>query len=356
MKKICIGLICAVSIVMLFAMCSRNTGTRRQPVRQADTLTVTNDFYDDADTYSLDQHSIQVTGEIANPVTVDFSKLPLRRVTVKEAVLENGKDVFVGAYTYEGYSLYDILNHVTLQKKNAEAFPPIIDLYVEVQNESGDIVKLSWGELFYPKYRHQIIIATRVTRIIPYKSKELWPLPTESRLVVGTDLITERNISSPSVIRVKTFTPHRTIVIEQGKDPLYSDKCVITWQGKTLATYTKNPPDLQKHDMKNIFYGRGRGIHGINTFTGVFLKDLLAKHFSITKTALKTGAFAIVADDGYRGMFTFGEVFNRNDFQEILLMCDPEATNNGIFRLYAGCDYFSDRAIKGISEIYYFEE
>ncbi|MCK5171326.1 MAG: hypothetical protein KAQ75_15720, partial [Bacteroidales bacterium] len=67
----------------------------------------------------------------------------------------------------------------------------------------------------------------------------------------------------------------------------------------------------------------------------------------------REGIFLVVAKDGYRGVFTFSEVMNRNDQSEILLICRPETTNNGIFRLFPACDFFSDRAIKGINEIYF---
>ena len=75
---------------------------------------------------------------------MDFSKLPIRSVIVKETSLNpDGTNNFVGAYRYDGYSLFDILNTVKLQKKNAEEFPPIIDLYVEISNDKGEKVILS---------------------------------------------------------------------------------------------------------------------------------------------------------------------------------------------------------------------
>ncbi|MEI6747910.1 MAG: hypothetical protein WCM93_02000, partial [Bacteroidota bacterium] len=108
----------------------------------------TNDFYDDAETLKLPQQAIEIAGEIANPGKVDFSSLPLRSIIVKETLLQGTEDKFIGAYRYDGYSLYDILNLVVLKKKNAAEFPPIIDLYVEIENEKGEKTVFSWGEIY----------------------------------------------------------------------------------------------------------------------------------------------------------------------------------------------------------------
>jgi hypothetical protein len=52
-------------------------------------------------------------------------------------------------------------------------------------------------------------------------------------------------------------------------------------------------------------------------------------------------------------VFTFSEIYNRNDQPEELLISDPDVKNNGIFNLFPGCDFFSDRAVIAITEIQY---
>ncbi|HCM60808.1 MAG TPA: hypothetical protein DIS74_10645, partial [Bacteroidales bacterium] len=99
----------------------------------------TNDFYDDAPTVKLKGSTkILVTGEIEKDVTVDLSRLPKHSITVKETTLSDGAVGFTGAYRYDGYSVYDILDRVVLKKKNEAEFPPIIDLYVEITNDRGE--------------------------------------------------------------------------------------------------------------------------------------------------------------------------------------------------------------------------
>ncbi|MEE4196768.1 MAG: hypothetical protein V2I54_03925 [Bacteroidales bacterium] len=351
MKKIFIF----ITIVSLLS-CSTKT-TDKNPennyLRQtaADTVDATNDFYDNAETHELAIQPIQVEGEIDNPGTVDFSKLPVRSVIVKETLLSGDGDQFVGAYRYDGYALYDILNQVKLNKKNKDEFNPIIDLYVQVENEQGEKVNISWGELYYPNHLQEIIIATRVMRIVPSKTNDLWPLPQKSKLIVSTDLITERNISNPVKITVKSYP--KSFPTVKGLKPLFSPKIDIFNENKLVETITENPEDLNIEEFHTIFYGRGRGIHSTQPFTGVMLKEVLGKHVKMNRKNIREGIFLVTAKDGYRGVFTFSEVMNRNDQSEILLVCQPEVKDDGIFRLFPACDFFSDRAIKGITEIYF---
>jgi len=317
----------------------------------ADSIDATNDFYDNAETHLLPVQQVSVEGEIGNPGMVDFAKLPLRSIIVKETLLSDSGDKFVGAYRYDGYALYDILNQVKLNKKNKEEFNPIIDLYVQVENDKGEKVNISWGEIFYPNHLQEIIIATQVMRIVPSKTNDLWPLPEVSKLVVSRDLITERNISNPVKITIKSYP--KSFETIKGLKPLFSPKIDLYNENEKVGTLTEYPKDLQIEKFNTIFYGRGRGIHSTQPFTGVLLKDVLAKNTPFNQKNIKEGIFLIVAADGYRSVFTFSEIMNRNDQSEVLLICRPELTDNGIFKTFPACDFFSDRAVKGINAIYF---
>ncbi len=294
-----------------------------------------------------------MVGEVSNPGKVDFSKLPLRSVIVKETLLGDNGDKFVGAYCYDGYSLFDILNAYHVAKKNEEEYKPIIDMYVEIENADGEKVVFSWGEIYYPNHLHEIIIATNVMRIVPSKTNELWELPTDNKLVVVSDLITERNISKPVKITVKSYD--KQLVTIKGKTPLFAPKFDFFNSDKLIATYTQNPKDIAELTLHTIFYGRGRGIHSTQPFTGVPLKQLIAGHIPLTQTSIRQGLFLAAADDGFRAVYTYSELCNRNDQADVLLICHPEVTTDGIFRLFPSCDFFSDRAIKALNALYYSE-
>lgn len=310
----------------------------------------TNDFYDDAETVKLRIPEIDVLGEIANPGKINLGTLPLRSVIVKETLLQDGKDKFIGAYRYDGYSLYDILNQYILKKKNEAEFPPIIDLYVEVENDKGEKVVFSWGEIYYPVHRHEILIATQVARIVPSKTKDLWPLPTDSKLVVAADLLTHRNISNPARITVKSYSGKYEIT--KGMSPMFCRSFSIQDNSGKLAEVDALPADLQKLTYPSVFYGRGRGIHGTTPFTGILLKELLAKYAKVNEKNLMTGLLVIAGKDGYHATFSFSELMNRNDQEEFLVVPFEGAdADGGAFQVFPAADFFSDRAIKSLESI-----
>ena len=310
----------------------------------------TNDFYDDAPTVKLKGSTkILVTGELQKDVTIDVTRLPKYSITVKETTLTEGKVGFTGAYRYDGYSIYDILDGVLLKKKNEAEFPPIIDLYVEITNDRGESVVFSWGEIYYPVNRHRLIIATSVARIVPSKAKDLWPLPAETKIVAGNDLITSRNISNPVKITVKSLDSKYPI--NKGMTPLYSETMKICVNGKQRAILTEMPEGTDSETFKTVFYGRGMGIHGTTPFTGGMVHQLLGDYYKLTPVALQKGLVVIAGLDGYRAAFTLSEIVNRNDQQELLIIDRDNYEGAGRFSLFPAGDFFSDRAIKAVMEI-----
>jgi hypothetical protein len=311
---------------------------------------MTNNFYDNTETYSFDVNNLVIEGEIANPGPVDFSDLPLHSVIVKETLLDStGGDRFVGAYRYDGYSLFDILNRRVLKKANSAAFSPIIDLYIEIESKSGKKVVFSWGEIYYPNNLHKILISSGVSRIVPSKTNDLWPLPESSKIIVGSDLVTERNISDPVKITVKSI--NKTFAVAQGLSPMYSPDIKVFDNDKQVALIAPQTEE-ESVTFNTIFYGRGRGIHSTSPFTGLPLKDVIGKYYPYTRENIQTGIFCIAARDGYRCAFSYSEVFNRNDQQEFLLIRTAPDEDGGLFRLFAASDFFSDRAIKSLTEIH----
>ena len=324
----------------------------KKPVTQSiDSSDMTNNFYDNVETYPLQVKELYIDGEIANPGKVDFKILPVHSVIVKETLLDNtGADRFVGAYKYDGYSLFDILDKRLLKKANSSEFKPIIDLYVEIQNDKGEKVVFSWGEIYYPNNLHKILIANGVSRIVPSKTKELWPLPVESKIVAASDLVTERNIISPVRITVKSY-PH-SFTVQQGMTPLYSSDIHIFTSSGQAGKIVILPEKLPNTTFNTIFYGRGKGIHTTTPFNGILLKDLLVKNYPLSRENLKSGIMCIVGKDGYRCAVSYSELFNRNDQQEFMVIKTGDNEDGGLFRIFAAPDFFSDRAIKSVSEIH----
>ncbi|HPF02404.1 MAG TPA: hypothetical protein PLV06_01815 [Bacteroidales bacterium] len=317
-----------------------------------DTTDATNNFYDNTEVFRLAVKDLTITGEIENPGKVDFSSLPVHSVIVKEALLEpSGSNRFTGAFRYDGYSLFDILNMCVIKKANAEEFNSIIDLYVEVENEKGEKAVFSWGEIYYANNLHRIIIASSVSRIVPSKTNELWTLPEHSKIVSASDLITERNIEDPVKITVRSYPESFTTV--RGLSPMYSEKIMLYRQGEKAGEISSIPDNLKEITYNTIFYGRGRGIHTTSPFSGFMLKELLMQYYPVSNEVLARGIMCIAAADGYRSAVTYSELFNRNDQQEFLLVPYEKGEDGGLFRIFVAGDFFSDRAIKSVSSVHF---
>lgn len=348
MKKILFILIAG----SLLNACQQKQAEKQTPanLNNPDTAGLTNNFYDNEPVKQLPMVALTIDGEIANPGQVDFSKLPVHSVIVKETSLNpDGSNKFIGAYRYDGYSLFDILNSIKLQKKNKEEFNPIIDLYVEISNDQGEKVIFSWGELYYPNNLHNIIIANTVMRIVPSKTKDLWPLPETSKLVVVTDLLTERNISNPSKITVRSADA--TFKVQKGLSPMFSESFKMMAEDGKEVVIKDIPKELNKITYNTIFYGRGKGIHSTTPFTGYLLKQVFEPYYKLSKENIQRGLFVIAGLDGYRVAMTYAELFNRNDQAEFLLISDSTNKNGGNFKLFPAPDFFSDRAVKSLTEV-----
>jgi hypothetical protein len=352
MRRIAILILILLSLIS----CKRTPSAKKinseiLPEQFIDSTDMTNNFYDNTETYKLLMKELIIDGEIANPGKVNFAELPLHSLIVKETLLDStGNDRFTGAFRYDGYSLFDILDKRIVKKTNAEEFNSVIDLFIEIENDKGEKVVFSWGEIYYPNNLHKIIIASNVTRIVPSKTKDLWLLPVDSRIVAASDLVTERNISNPVRITVKSYPG--SFKVSKGMSPMYSDRIKI-YNGKNPAGELSMVPEAVKNVTYNtIFYGRGKGIHSTSPFTGPPLKELLSGYYPFTRNNLRTGIICIAGEDGYRCAVSFSELFNRNDQQEFLVVKSDAGEDGGLFRIFAACDFFSDRAIKSVSEIH----
>lgn len=310
-----------------------------------------NDFYDNNEFKALQGVDIEVVGEIVNPGKVDLTLMPLRSVNVSEAILAEKEQKFIGSYTYRGYSLFDILKERYLDKKNKKEFPPIIDLLVKVENRQGDKVIVSWGEIFYPTALHRIIIVTQAARIVPSKTKEMWPLPRKTKLVCADDLFTNRYIEHPS--RITVFSASLHFKVDQGLKPLYSSSFDIYSGEERLANIDKLDKDLPSRSNPSVFYGRGKGYHGIRSFEGKLLKSLLAEYITLDPQNIMTGYWVVSAADGYRVTVSFAELCNRSDQKEFLIYDIGSGRDSGRFKLFPAADFFSDRAVKAISGIHF---
>lgn len=310
---------------------------------------MTNNFYHNTETIPLKMRDLTVEGEIENTGKVDFESLPVHSVIVKEALLEGpGGDRFVGAYRYDGFSLFDILDSAIIRKDPQNSFSPVIDLYIEIENDIGEKVSFSWGEIYYPVNLHHIIIAGSVSGIVPSRTKDWWPVPSESKIVAGCDLLTERNISGPVKITVKSIK--KSFSFEKGMTPMYSADVKLLLNDHILGMM---PDDggQENFTYNTVFYGRGHGIHSTSPFKGLLLKDVIRDFYPLSRANLQNGMFCMTGLDGYHCAVSYSELFNRNDQKEFLLVRTEINEDGGLYRLFSSADFFSDRSIKSLTGI-----
>lgn len=304
-----------------------------------------NYLFDNEETFLLESPaSILVYGEVKEERSIALQDLGLRSAVVKEVGMEDGDRSFIGAYRYDGYSLEDILRNIEIDKQSG--FDPITDLYVKVHGKDGTYVVISWAEIFYPVHHALQIIATRVARHVPFKTPDVqFPLPERSKLVVSNDLITCRNLDYPVGIEICSY---QGTFEEKEMEELY-------WPTLTLEGFTPEPVVLEKlpeelpgRESDMIFYGRGRGIHDVNPFSGNHLSDLLELYLKPDVSLLETGLIIASAPDGYRSVFSLSEIINRNDRLETLIIDEEDYEREGQFSLIVSGDFFSDRAMKAL--------
>lgn len=327
--------------------CERKLHASDLIIRAGDSTDQTNDFFDNQNLYPLKTYDVVVGGEVENPGKVDFSNMTLHSLIVKELFSVNDSAVFAGAFRYRGYSLREVLNSFHIRKKNADTFRPVTDLYVEIGSESGEKVVLSWGEIFYANAQNDILIATQVMPVFPSRITPSWTYPRESKLVVGHDFFSERNISKPASITIHSYPLE--LRVEKGKSPLFSPAIEVFVEDKKVETLTQNPSGMPLQTMDMVFYGRGLGLHTTHPYSGIDLGDYGRKLVRRTPGNIRKGLVVIAADDGYRAVYSYSEICNRSDGQKLLLVCNPEQKDRGIFSIYPGFDFFSDRAVKAVN-------
>ncbi|MDD3641883.1 MAG: hypothetical protein PHQ19_00240 [Candidatus Krumholzibacteria bacterium] len=311
-----------------------------------------NDFYDDIDLVDLPGPlTIAIAGETADSGVVDLATLEMRTVMRREAFLDGDSTRFVGAYRYDGYSLFDILRTVLPEKTEPAEFDRAIDLLVVAQNDRGERVVISWGEIFYPGSPHRIIIATKAAPIVPSVTGERWPLPESTRLVFCDDLLADRSLEAPATLRIVSHSIG--VETKKGLKPLFSESVAVSVDGEERMRIAALPEGAERSRYRAVFYGRGRGFHGMREFEGAQLRGLLAGIVPVDRKTLREGFLMAVAPDGYRVSISCSELLNRGDNCEFLLIERGDG-DGGRFAIYPPMDFFSDRAVKALSQIRFY--
>ena len=316
-----------------------------------------NSMYHQSEETAMKPGNLEVLGEVEETGMVDLTQFYKREVVLREArLLDDGEYEFVGAYRYAGYSLFDLLHPFNYLKKNQEEFPPAIDLYVMVENDKGETVTLSWGEIFYTINPHQILIATESAPLEPHKTEVEYPVEEQWKLVVASDLYANRQLTNPVKITVKSFDK-KNYIIDREIDPLYAPEMLISLADTSFFPLNNLTTDDRELEYKTIFYGMGMGHHPNPGFQGISLEKVLNKHIGHYPVSwIRNGLVCFAGMDGYRTIYSFSELVNRADFSIPVIQITDENEDGGHYRIFSPNDFYADRSVKSLAEMYIFTE
>ena len=300
---------------------------------------------------------LRIFGEVRQQLTLQRENLErLHAVTTRlNEVSRSGH--YHGAFTYRGPSLRSLLEFAGIDKKSSD-FNKDLDLVIVVENGEGEEIALSWGEIFY-RNPGDIIVAVEATPIRPHHKRDripraYWPwldqLDREigfPKLVVANDFYSDRSLEG--IRRIQVIDLHPAVQRKKQK-MLFSPSFSICGAVANPVTISVLP---EKNYDTVVFkeVGDGQGYHGLKTFGGVPLVDLLEQ--AGMKGDLDT-AVVISAPDGYRTTLSYGELFLSNGGKDIRIgdtIGGEYLTNRGRFFVLLPDDLSADRSVKAIQEI-----
>jgi hypothetical protein len=355
MKKTISSLI----VLLIFSSCNLLPETMADAISGATKMMASkgNSLFHQTDLISLEPGNLEVSGEVQEPGMVNLDNHYKREVFIKESIYdkENGIN-FIGAYRYKGYSLFDLLHPFIAQKKNAELFRPSIDLYIIIENDKAESVVFSWSEIFHTNNPHQIIIATEAAPIVPYRKEVDYQQATQWKVVAANDLFSYRILENPVKISVHSFSK-KDYPINRDFKPMFSPGIQVVMHNDTLHTIQpdENPDNYTRY--YSSFYGMGMGYHEAEYFQGPLLHKTLENKIDFFDPSWnRNGLVCFASVDGYRSIYSFSELFNRTDQVFPILAVPDNPQEGGYYRIFHPAEFYADRSVKSVKEMYFFME
>jgi DMSO/TMAO reductase YedYZ molybdopterin-dependent catalytic subunit len=305
-----------------------------------------------------DQPMLSISGAVRQPLNLsleDLQEYQSTRVQLNEIVTDGQ---YNGVFYYRGVPLRILLETAYIEKKET-IFSKCTDVAVVVKNSKGQQVALSWGEIFY-RNPGDCILATSAAPIMPHRDCSACHEPDEyqprldklqrkigfPKLVIPGDVYSDRSLDGINEIRVLDLRPQTT-----------SKKGGTLFSAEVDLRGTENPltlKDLASFPRASAIFrhvGEGKGYHGVNRIEGASLRSVLEE--SGIKADLNQ-VFLVSAPDGYRSLFSYGEIF-LNPVGERVIIADKidgqSIEEGGKFWLIPPDDAMADRTVKAVQKI-----
>jgi len=303
--------------------------------------------------------SVSISGLVRQPLNLSMEDLrAYQSIEVQFNELYADKS-YTGTFLYRGVPLRALLETAFIQKE-AGVFNKHVDLAVVVKNNDGKQVVLSWGEIFY-KNPGRIIVGLSARPILPKKDctkchkPEVYQPRLDQfhrqigfpKLIVASDEWADRSVENISSIQVIDLRPEEN---SKKPDTLFSPGFKVTGAVKTPLDIT-DLSGYARDSVKTRHLGEGRGYHGVDFMEGASLRSILNK--AGIESDVGT-AFLISAPDGYRSLFSYGEVFLDPGGERLLVadrMNRHAIEKDGKFFFVPPDDLLADRDVKAVETI-----
>ena len=303
--------------------------------------------------------NLSITGLVVQPVN-----LSLRDLAAHQSVEAQLNEVFQdgqyrGVFRYRGVPLRDLLELASIRKVETD-FPNPVDLAVVIRNRDGRQVVLSWGEIFY-RNPGGILVALSAQPVMPKRDCGKCHTPEVYRerlnqlsrkigfpkLVMAEDGYADRSLENIASIEVVDIKPHAP---KEKKKELFSPEFTVAGAVKGSKTIR----DLSAYSRKRARVkrlGEGDGYHGMEILEGAALKDILG---DLEIPADLNQVFLVSAPDGYRALFSYGEIFLAPSGDRLMVadrVNGEPPKQGGAFILAAPDDLMANREVKAVGNI-----
>jgi len=315
-------------------------------------------LYNDAEDTKKMVKAFTIKGTVKNWLDLNLEalkSLPAYEVTLVEVTKD---ERYHGTFVYKGVSLKDLLNIAKILTKEKK-FPKFIDTGIIVRNEEGKEIFIAWGEIFH-RNPEKVILAYSYRPVKPHfldcsrchAKKFYQPVLAQldrtvklPKLVISDDFYTDRSIEGVKEIEVVELNGSTMYNKIQN---LYSDKIAVYKNGKKI-TEIKELVVPEKERIRIKILGEGGSYYGIKSFEGVELKEVIENFYAGNNL---NGAVIVYGADGYRSVFSLGEIFLSKEKTILADKIDGASIKNGgKFVMVSSGDIFANRMVKAVSRI-----
>ncbi|OEU76289.1 MAG: hypothetical protein BA869_07830 [Desulfuromonadales bacterium C00003107] len=310
------------------------------------------------------QPTLTITGKVTNPLKLTVADLA-RFQSVEIQLNEVDRDrQFHGIYLHQAVPLRTLLDMAEITTQDQPTGKGI-ELAIRVTGASGKQVVLSWGEVYY---------SNAAEYAIAFAAAPVKPMMTEARclkchgpeiyqsaldqyerpaqlpkLLIRGDFYTDRCVEGVTRIEVVDIYPKlksdRSLKLES------SEFQVTGLVAKELKLSSLK--DYPQMSMWKKVVGLHMGYHGLHLYKGVSLAKVLEAAGVGDEL---TKAVMISAPDGYRALFSFGELFQSFKGRRIMLAESVDGKplkgqRGGKYRIIVPEELVDDRDVLAVARI-----